>query len=61
MMSSCTSAKRVQQLERGAGVDRHLVVRVATGADERPVAERGPQPLPARAHEVAQRVERGDQ
>ena len=38
----------VQQLERGARVDGDRVVRVAAGADERPVAERGPQPLAAR-------------
>ena len=50
--------ERVQQLERGAGVDDDRVVVRAARADERPVTERGPQPLPARPYEVAQRDER---
>ena len=48
----------VQQLERGADVDDHGIVGIATRADERPVAERGPEPLAARADEIAQRRER---
>ena len=58
MMSSCTSANVCTQLERGAGVDHGRVVGRAAGADERAVAERGPQPLAAREHEIAQRAER---
>ena len=49
--------KAVEQLERGTGVDGHLIVGVSPGADERPVAERRPQPFAARTHQVAQRVE----
>ena len=50
--------ERVEQLEGGADVDDHGVVRVAAGAHERPVAERGSQSLPPGAHEVAERRER---
>ena len=50
--------ERVQQLERGAGVDHDLVGRVAPGAHEGPVAERGPQPLAAGADEVEQGSQR---
>ena len=58
MTSSWNSAKRVHQLEGGAGVDDALVVRVATGADEPPVAERRPQPLAACLDHAADLVER---
>ena len=51
--------ERVQQLERGADVDDDRVVGVPSGSDERAVAERRPQPLAAREHEIAQRGERG--
>ena len=44
----------MQQLERGAEVDGARVVGVAAGADERPVEERGPEPLAAGEHERAQ-------
>ena len=50
--------ERVQQLERRAGVDDDGVVVRAAGAHEGPMTERGPQPLPTRPHEVAQRDER---
>ena len=50
--------ERVQQLERGAGVDHDLVGRVAPGTHEGPVTERGPQPLAAGADEVEQGSQR---
>ncbi len=50
--------ERVHELERGGRVDHGLVVERAARADECARAERGPQPLAARGHELAQRVER---
>ena len=51
----------VEQLEGGAGVDHRRVGRVTAGADEGPVAEGRPEPLPAVEDEPAQRLDRGDQ
>ena len=51
----------VEQLQGGAGVDHRRVGRVAAGADEGPVAERRPEPLPAVEDETAERLERGQQ
>ena len=56
--SSWIERERVQQLERGAGVGDDRIVGVAAGADVAPVAERRPQPLPAREHE-GRRATRG--
>ena len=50
--------ERVQQLERGADVDDDGIVGIAPRAHERPVAERRPEPLAARADQIAQRGER---
>ena len=50
--------ERVQQLERGTGVDDDRVVVRAARAHVRPVTEGRPQPLAARPHELAQRDER---
>ena len=52
--------ERVHELERGRGVDHRGRVGAAA-ADERAVAERGPQALAARADEQPQLVERFDQ
>ena len=47
--------ERVQQFERGAGVDHRRIVGVAAGTDERPEAEGGPQPFATGQHQFAQR------
>ena len=49
---------RVHHLDRRAHVDDDVVEGIAARSDERPEAERGPEPLPAAAHQVAQRDER---
>ena len=48
----------MEQLERGAEVDRSGIVGLATRADERPVEERGPEPLAAGEHQRPQPGER---
>ena len=53
--------ERVQELERGAGVDHERIVGRSARAHVRPMTERGAQPLAARPNEVAQRRERLDE
>ena len=48
----------MHHLDRCTDVDDHFVERVAARADERPEAERRPEPLAASGDEVAQRDER---
>ena len=45
--------KRMQQFERGAGIDDLLVLGVAANADKTPVAKRWTQSLAAAEHEPA--------
>ena len=56
MTSSCTRANVCSSSSAAPDVDHDRVVGVAARADERAVAERGPEPLAAGAHELAQRV-----
>jgi len=51
----------VQELQRGAEVDGACVVGITARAHERPVEERGPEPLAAGEHERAQLGQRDAQ
>ena len=51
----------MEELEGGAGVDHRRGGRIPSGADEGPVAEGGPQPLPAVEDEPAEGLDGGEQ
>ena len=58
MTSSCTRAKVWRSSSAAPRSTAPRVVGVAAGADERPVEERGPEPLAAGEHERAERRQR---